>query len=125
MSNGEIAAATPAPKPHSKLGIASCAGAVAMFLLFVSGALVLHFAFGSYPQEPWLSSDVLFLLPVLAVMVLPIPVHVLGFVLGLVALFFPDRRRLFPFLGMILNSVFGLCGLIPWVWLALHAPGVR
>jgi hypothetical protein len=111
-------------KTHSMVGIAACVAGVGMFVAFLIGTLYFHFAF-RHPQEPWFSSDALDLLQLVVVMVLPIPVHVIGLVLGLVSLFFPQRKKRFPILAIILNLVFGICSLIPWVWLALHSSGFR
>ena len=117
---------TEIPTTHSKLGIASFAVAVVMFLAFLLALLHYNLVFGSpREQPPWFSSPALNTLELVVLMVLPIPVHAVGFVLGAVSLFFPTRKKLFPLLGIALNGLFGFCGLIPWVWLALHAPGVK
>ena len=77
-------------------------------------------------HEPrWFHSEGLFLWQTVVVLFLPVPVHATGLILGVVALFFRDRRKLLPLLGVILNLVYAALSLIPWIWLALHAPGVK
>ena len=96
-----------------------------MFVSFLLGVLYFQVALDSESQARWLQSELLTVWQMAVVMVLPVPVHAIGLALGVVGLFFPSRRKLFPILAIGLNAVFGLCSLIPWVWLALHAPGVK
>ena len=96
-----------------------------MFLSFLMGVLYFEMAWGSDSQARWFHSEGLTLWQMVVVMVLPIPVHVIGIALGVVSLLFPNRKKLFPVLAFGLNGFFGLCSLAPWVWLALHAPGVK
>ena len=110
---------------HSKIGIASFAVAVLMFLSFLTAALYLEVAWDAQSRERWFHSEGLVMWQIVVVWILPIPVHAVGFVLGSVSLFFPTRKKLFPLLGIALNGLFGFAGLIPWLWLALHAPGVK
>ena len=119
---------TQAAPTHSKVGIASCVLGVGMFLAFLVGILYFNISFDSDARERWFSSDGMFALQLFVVVFLPIPVHVVGFVLGSVSLFFPTRKKLFPLLGMILNLLFGICSLFPWLWLfwlALRSGGVK
>ena len=106
------------------MAIASCVAAVGMFLAFLAATLYFRVVFGS-ETKPWFSSQGLNLFLIVVQMGLPVPVHLVGLLLGVVSLFFPTRKKLFPILAIVLNFGFALCGLIPWVWLALHAPGVK
>src|SRR6185503_2279433 len=96
---------TPSGKTHSKIGIVACAGGAAMFLFFLVGCF---FFFRSWPESEYPFSQLVNLMPMILVLLLPIPVHVLGLVLGVVSLFFPKRRVLFPILAIILNLMFGI-----------------
>ena len=113
---------TEAPKPHSKLGIAACIGGIAMFWAFLGATLYFHYAFQSETKPPTPNLN-LFLIVVQ--MGLPVPAHLIGALLGLVAVFFPTRNKLYPVLAIGLNLFFAIISLAPWVWLALHAPGVK
>jgi hypothetical protein len=96
-----------------------------MFAAFLAASLYFHFATGSGLEAPAFDSRGLNVLLIVVQMALPVPVHAALFVLGVVALFFPRRKKLFPILAVALNLVFGLLSLFPWVRLALHAPGVK
>ena len=54
---------------------------------------------------------------------LPIPVHFVGFVLGVVSIFFSNRRKLFPVVGALLNLVLGIGSIWPWLYLAWNTLG--
>lgn len=98
-------------KPHSKLGIASCVIGLATFLIFLLALVFWLNGFWCPGCFGELESQ--FILGSLAVMLLtPIPALV-GLMLGAVSLFFPNRRRLFPIIGVVLNLVFGVIGLFP------------
>lgn len=107
-------------KTHSKIGIASCVIGIAMFPLFLIATIAYYFQF---KQGTGASSADMQLIQLLTEMVLPIPVHIFGFILGAISIFFPNRKKLFPGLGMILNLVFGLCSLFPWLWLVIGGVG--
>jgi hypothetical protein len=110
---------------HSKVGIASCGLAVVMFVSFLMAALYLQTAWNSESQARWFHSEGLALLQLVVVMFLPVPVHIIGFVMGAVSLFFPNRKKLFPILAIALNGLYGFLSLIPWIWLALHSSGFK
>src|SRR5215203_1453411 len=98
-------------KPHSKLGIASCVIGLTTFLIFLL-AMVFWLndvwcpgCFGERERQ--------FLLGSLDVMLLtPIPALV-GLILGAVSLFFPNRKKLFPIIGVVLNLIIGVIGTFP------------
>ena len=96
-----------------------------MFLSFLCGVAYFELAWDGQSQARWFNSELLTVWQMAVVMVLPIPVHALGVVLGIASVFFPNRNKFFPVLAIGLNGLFALVGLIPWVWLALHAPGVK
>ena len=54
---------------------------------------------------------------------LPIPVHSLAFVFGVVGLFLPNRRNLFPIIGTTLNLILGIGSIWPWLYLAWSGLG--
>jgi 4-hydroxybenzoate polyprenyltransferase len=100
--------------------------AVGMFLSYLFGIAYYYVGFRS-DSAPWFSSELFNLWQLVVLLFLPIPVHLVGFVMGSVSLFFPRRKKLFPLLGMILNLVFGVCSLFSWLyvgWLGLHT-GVK
>ena len=91
-----------------------------MFLAFLMATAAYHFQFRD--QLPVLPEG-LAVLQMAIQMVLPLPVHAIGIVLGAVSVFFPSRRKLFPVLGIVLNAVFGLVSLFPWLSLMFHSLG--
>jgi hypothetical protein len=111
-------------KPHSKLAIASCLLAIVVFAIFV-----IAFGFAYFEQsfdESWRYSETMgnLRLSVYAfLMFVPIPAHLFGLILAIVSLFFPNRKKLFPILGVVLNFIFGLCGLLPYFVLAIYSMG--
>lgn len=97
-----------------------------MFLVYLAGLLYYNLGTGSDVPPPWTSPD-LNMLVIAVLLFVPIPVHVIGFVMGGVSLFFPKRAKLFPLLAIALNGVFGFSSLFPWLyvlWLGLHT-GVK
>src|SRR4026209_2909579 len=103
---------------HSKLGITSCVIAVATFLMmalligasyFISNATADHQQIGAV----WIVTDV-------STLFLPIPVHFIGLILGVVALFLQNRRKLFPIIGALLNLILGIGSVWPWLYLISH-----
>ena len=114
------------PNAHSKLGIAACVAAVGMFLIYLTALLYYQLMMGSSQESPW-ASEGLNVLVIAVLLFLPIPVHVIGLVMGIVSMFFRRRAKLFPILAIVLNAVFAVFSLVPWVyvaWLGLHA-GVK
>jgi hypothetical protein len=114
------------PKAHSKIGIAACVAGVGMFLVYLTALLHYQLVTGSYPETPWASPG-LNVLVMAVLLFVPIPVHVIALVMGIVSLFFPKREKLFPILAIALNAVFAIFSLFPWVyvgWLGLHS-GVK
>ena len=110
---------------HPRIAIAACLGGTATFLFYLAAILLFRVGFAT-PQERWFSSPTLNVLLMGFVMFVPIPVHVVAFVMGVVSLF-SSPRKLFPLLAVGLNAFFGLCSLFPWgylVWLGLHT-GVK
>lgn len=109
-----------AVKTHSIIGIVSCVIGIGMFVLFLMATLAFYFQFKSQ-RGP--NSEGLAVLQLVIEMILPIPVHLAGLILGVAALFFPNRKKLFPILGVVLNLIFGLSGLFPWLWLIIGGLG--
>lgn len=111
-------------KSHSKLGIVSCVLALLVFAIFL-----VAFGFASFEKsvdESTRYSETagnLRLLSYTFLMFVPIPMHILGLILGGISLFFPNRKKLFPILGVVLNLIFGLCGLLPYLVLAFYSMG--
>jgi hypothetical protein len=79
---------------HSRLGIASSIIAIAMFALmsvlvgaskFVSSVTDDHQRIGAV----WIIADA-------SALLMPIPVHLVGLLLGVIGLFLPNRSKLFP-----------------------------
>ena len=98
-------------KPNSKLGIASCVIALTTFLIFLL-AIIFWFngfwcpgCFGEVESQLILGSLAVWVL-------LPIPA-LAGLVLGAVSLFFPNRKKLFPIVGVVLNLIVGVIGVFP------------
>jgi len=107
-------------KTHSKIGIASCGVGIVMFSLFLIATIAYYFQF---KQGTGASSQDMALLQLLVEMIVPVPVHIIGLILGIVSVFFPNRKKLFPVLGIIFNLFFGLCSLFPWLWLIIGGMG--
>ena len=114
------------PKAHSKIALAACVAGVGMFLVYLVALLYYQLMTGSDAAPSWASPD-LNLLVIGVLLFVPIPVHVIGFVMGSVSLFFPQRKKLFPILAIALNGLFAFVSLFPWLyvgWLGLHT-GVK
>ena len=98
-------------KPHSKLGIASCVIGLTAFLIFLLAMVFWLNGIWCPGCFGELGSD--FVLGSLAVwLLLPIPALV-GLILGAVSLFFPNRKKLFPIIGVVLNLIIGVIGTFP------------
>lgn len=110
----------PIPK-HSKLGIASCLIAIGMFCLMTVLTGASYFV-GSITDDHQQIGAV-WIIAGTSALLLPIPVHLVGLLLGVIALFLPNRRKLFPILGTILNLVFAIGSVWPWLYLAWHTMG--
>jgi hypothetical protein len=108
-------------KLHSKLGIASCVIGLVMFVIFLIATLFYYLQFQKI-IEGSLGDSVGFL-QLMAETVLPIPIHAIGLILGVVALFFPNRKKLFPIIGVISNLIFGLISLFPWLYIIVGSMG--
>lgn len=111
-------------KSHSNLGIVSCLIGLFVFLIFLTALAFAYFEYGfdeSIRYSEAMSS--IRLLDYAFLMFVPIPLHLIGLVLGLISLFFPNRKKLFPILGTIGNLTFGLCGLIPYLVIAFWSLG--
>ncbi len=121
---GEIQKACSCLKRPSLLGVASCLLALIVFAIFVIG-----FAFAYFEQsfdESWRIGETvgtLRLLDYTFLMFVPIPAHLLGLVLAAISLFFPNCSKFYSILGVILNLIFGLCGLLPYFVLAVYSMG--
>ncbi|HRH45124.1 MAG TPA: hypothetical protein PKY82_26030 [Pyrinomonadaceae bacterium] len=111
-------------KTHSKLGIASCLLGTFLFLIFLLGIALynLEFTFGYSLGTGELVNDLRFL-NISYLMFVPIPAHSIVLIIGFISLFFPNRKKLFPILGVILNLIFGLCGLFPYLAIAYWSLG--
>lgn len=111
-------------KTHSKLGIASCIFGIIIFLIFLLGIALYNweFVFGSSLGAGELMSD-LRLLNLTYLMFVPIPAHSICLLLAIVSMFFPNRKKLFPILGVVSNLIFGLCGLLPYLYIAFYSLG--
>jgi len=107
-------------KTHSIIGIVSCVIALGMFLLFLIAGIAYYIQF---QQQAGSGSEDLALLQLLVEMFAPVPVHLVGLILGVIAMFFPNRKKLFPATGIALNLIFGLCSLFPWFWLIFKSMG--
>lgn len=121
-----LAGTGPVPKNqriHSRIGIASCVVGGGMFLLLLAG--IVYQLMEGRMKEAGFESGGLSVFAFAVVFFLPLPVHVIGLVLGVVSLFFPKRKKLFPVLGVILNFLFGVFSLGPLIFLALKMGGVR
>ena len=99
-------------KPHSKLGIASCVVGLITLSIFLMAVVFWVSGFWCSGCSQELKDPII--LGSLAVMLLvPLPAHLVGLILGAVSLFFPNRKKLFPILGVVLNLIFGLIGAFP------------
>ena len=58
------------------------------------------------------------LLQIMLIFFVPIPVHIIALILGVVSLFFKDCKKLFSILGTVLNLIFAICGGLAWVFLS-------
>lgn len=97
--------------PHSKLGIASCVIGLTTFLIFLLAMVFWLIPFWCPGCSQELKDQII--LGSLAVLLLvPIPALV-GLILGAVSLFFPNRRKLFPIIGVVLNLIIGVIGTFP------------
>lgn len=105
------------PNAHSKIGIAACVAGVGVFLVYLTALLYYQLVTGSSAETPW-ASEGLNVLVMAILLFLPIPAHVIGLVMGIVALFFRKRAKLFPILAIALNAVFAIFSLVPWLYLA-------
>lgn len=74
-------------------------------------------------QAPVSQDDGVAMLQLVVQMVLPVPVHIAGAIMGVAASFFPSRRKLFGIAGVVLNLVFGVLGIVPWFYLAVGGTG--
>lgn len=110
-------------KPHSKLGIASCLIGLITFLLFVIAMACAYFGeeyrafFRQQIGDETTYLRLLFLSVTIASFV-PIPAHIVGLILGAVPLFSLNRKKLFPIVGVVLNLIFGVCALLPWLYVS-------
>lgn len=107
-------------EPHSKIGVVSGAMGIGMFLIFLIGISAYYF---QIRQGRGPNSEVLADLQLMIVWLLPVPVHIIGLILGVVSLFFPNRKKLFPILGVVGNLIFSLIGVFPWLWLVIGGMG--
>ncbi|MEQ1763956.1 MAG: hypothetical protein ABL984_12535 [Pyrinomonadaceae bacterium] len=99
------------PKPHSKLGIAACVIALITFLIFLLAMVFWTNVIWCPGCSGELASN--FVLAGLATwLLLPIPALV-GLILGAVSLFFPNRRKHFPVIGVVLNLIVTVIGTFP------------
>jgi hypothetical protein len=105
------------PNAHSKIGIAACVAGVGMFLVYLTSLLYYQLVTGSSPETPTASPG-LNLLVIAVLLFLPIPVHVVGLIMGIVSMFFRRRAKLFPVLAIALNAVFAVFSLVPWLYVA-------
>jgi hypothetical protein len=98
-------------KPHSKLGIASCVIGIAMFLLFLMTTLLyyLQMKVGFNADSNSIAVFQMFI-----EIRLPMSGHIIGLILGVVSLFLPNRKKLFPILGVAANLIFA--SLIMFFW---------
>jgi hypothetical protein len=99
-------------KQHSKLGIASCVIALMTFLMFL--IVMVYWTSGIWC--PGCAEKLAAVFPIDGILIFifaPIPVHTVGLILGVVSLFFPNRKKLFPIIGITLNLIFGAFGLFP------------
>lgn len=108
-------------KKHSIIGIVSCTIGCLTFLIFLLAVVFYYLQFQNITGRA--QDDALGILQMSAAMILPVPVHIFGLILGAIALFFPNRKKLFPFLGTVSNLIFGFISLFPWLWLIVGGMG--
>lgn len=101
-------------KEHSKLGIASCTIAIATFLLMTILLLANNFV-DRVTDDPQYIGDLSITTWVAAGFIL-IPTHFVGFVLGAIGLFLPNRRKFYSVFGTVLNLVLGIGSIWPWLY---------
>ena len=110
-------------KTHSKLGMASCVIGITMFLIMF-GLVIASFFVEDVTDNYKITRGVLDTTVGVAIL-LPVPTHLIGLIIGVVALFFPNRKKLFSIVGAILNFIFGLFGFVLWYAIAwLIAEGI-
>lgn len=111
-------------KIHSKLGIASVVGGSGMFCVYLLALAVYYFeqGLGHSLGQSESASDIR-LLDIFMMLLVPIPAHIVCLIPGIVALFFPNRRKLFPIIGVVLNLIFGVLALFPWLYLVFASMG--
>lgn len=111
-------------KKHSKLGIASFLIGTITFFGFLVAFGFAYFEHGFAESVRNLESmGNLRLLDYAFLMFVPIPVHIIGLILGVISLFFPNRKKLFPIIGTISNLIFGLLSLLPYLVIAYWSLG--
>ena len=93
---------TPAPRLHSGLGIASFIIGAAVIVLSVLAIIIVAIIWPRGGSVPPPSVAITIGGTICTCLV----AAVVGLVLGLISIFFPPRRRLYPFLGTLLNSLF-------------------
>jgi len=108
-------------KSHSILGVVSCVIGCLMFFIFLLATVFYYLQFQHFIESP--RDEGLGILQILVVMVLPLPVHIFCLILSVVPLFFPNRKKIFPILGIVLNSIFAAISLFPWLWLIIGGMG--
>ena len=108
-------------KRHSILGIISGALGCVIFAIFSVSTLLFYLQFEKLVDIR--SGDGFGLVQILMVLIVPIPVHLFCLILGAAALLFPNGRKFFPILGIVLNLIFGLISLFPWFWLIFKGMG--
>jgi hypothetical protein len=91
-----------------------------MFLLFVPANIAYYFQF---KQGHGPNSDFIAVLQMVVELLMPVPVYVFALTLGVVSLFFSNRKKLFPILAVVGNLILGLISLIPWIWLVIASMG--
>lgn len=102
----------PKPKKHGKLGIASFLISLLVGFSFVAMIVVLGIIEtrnpGAFDEDK--TSTIILGFAILGF----IGLTIVGFILGLVGLFMPDRQKLFSILGVVFNGlvVFGIVGLM-------------
>ena len=108
-------------KKHSILGIVSCVIGCLLFLFFLLSTVFYYLQFQNITASP--PDEGLGVLQMFSVMILPIPVHVLCLISGVLSLFFTNRKKFFPILGIVLNLTFAVISLFPWLWLIIRGMG--
>lgn len=98
-------------KPYSKLGIASCVIGLITFLIFLLTLVFWLSGFWCSGCSKELESQVIFW-NIAVLFLVPIPALV-GLILGAVSLFFQNRRRLFPIIGVVFNLIIVVIGAFP------------